>query len=81
MSKSGADRGNAGVHKTTEISEAVVKLKQRYLSIYREAVKVMYNTGKDMLVKNYFRFKIPYETWLVEDDEKQRNVINKKNLV
>ena len=41
----------------------------------------MYNTGKDMLVKNYFRFKIPYETWLVEDDEKQRNVINKKNLV
>ena len=74
MSKSEIDAEKC---KTTQ-SEAVAKLKQRYLRMYRDTVKAMHDAGKYMLAKDCLCYKIPYETWMAEDDNEQQISSTKK---
>ena len=80
MSKSEIDAGVVGAHKKVSLTEAIDKLKQRYLRLYTESVKCIYGVGKYKLSPSFDHLSIPYDAWMNEDDEAEKIAIVKKFL-
>ena len=72
LSKNEIDAGEKNYHKYITIHEAITRLKDRFLRLYRDAVKALYEEGKYKLCGDYRPFLIPYREWMAEDDEFQK---------
>ena len=59
LSKNEIDAGEKNHHKCITIHEAITRLKDRFLRLYRDAVKALYGEGKYKLSGDYSPFLIP----------------------
>ena len=56
LSKNEIDAGEKNYHKYITIHEAISRLKDRFLRLYRDAVKALYGEGKYKLSGDYSPF-------------------------
>ena len=80
LSKNEIDAGEKNYHKCITIHEATTRLKDRFLRLYRDAVKALYGEGKYKLSGDYSPFLIPYREWMAKDDEFQKMEVFRRFL-
>ena len=80
LSKNEIDASDKNYHKCITIHKAISRLKDRFLRLYRDAVKALYGEGKYELSGDYSPFLIPYRKCIVEDDEFQKMEVFRRFL-
>ena len=77
MTKSEIDTGLKGSHIGATLVNEFMRIKNKNLRLYRDALKSLYGEGIYELSPEYAHFQVPYEYWMTRSERERLALVSR----